>query len=288
MSWVGPRRGVAALERRVPAHHHDRRQPVPVRRIRPPARRTHRRPTPARLIQRHRVVARLVDRVSAGRVVPRVRRRVRTRRILRRAAVPRAVVRRPIRRGVGIPLRRTRYHRRAIRPRFAERIHPARAAVLIDCRGAGVVTRDRPAARIRPALPRSAGQPTITVRIGNERGGIGISLVEGVRAGRRERQRVELLQADGVRRAAAGVKRNPLQSFVAGNSAAKSLGPVPSTGPGERLRTTLFVTTPPLKKSGGGDLCPSAVWAGRFRLGLRREKNRRPCASLRRGSVSRP
>jgi hypothetical protein len=32
---------------------------------------------------------------------------------------------------------------------------------------------------------------------------------------------------------------------------AKSLGPVPSTGPGERLRTTLFVATPPFQKRAG-------------------------------------
>jgi hypothetical protein len=57
-----------------------------------------------------------------------------------------------------------------------------------------------------------------------------------------------------------------LQSLMAGNSAAKSLGPVPSAAPGERLRTTLFVTTPPLQKSGGGDLhaeaCGLALLSG--------------------------
>jgi hypothetical protein len=83
------------------------------------------------------------------------------------------------------------------------------------------------------------------------------------------------------------MRMKALQSLMAGNSAAKSLGPVPSPGPGERLRTTLFVTTrarrrsrdahragerlrttlfvttPPLQKS-GGETCTPRRWGWAF------------------------
>ena len=70
------------------------------------------------------------------------------------------------------------------------------------------------------------------------------------------------------------MKRKALQSFADRNSDAKSLGPVPSTAPGERLRTTLFLRRPALQKS-GGQTCILGVWGWRPCLGLRREKNRR-------------
>jgi hypothetical protein len=76
------------------------------------------------------------------------------------------------------------------------------------------------------------------------------------------------------------VKRKALQSFADRNSAAKSLGPVPSAGPGARIRTALFVTTPVLQKS-GGETCPLGVWGWRSCLGLRRVKKAVACSSLR-------
>jgi len=57
------------------------------------------------------------------------------------------------------------------------------------------------------------------------------------------RQGVEPVQADRVRRAAAGMRMKALQSFTTGNSAAKSQGPVPSTGPGGPQTPSVFFTT---------------------------------------------
>jgi hypothetical protein len=77
------------------------------------------------------------------------------------------------------------------------------------------------------------------------------------------RQGVEPVQADRVRRAAAGMRMKALQSLMAGNSAAKSLGPVPSPGPGARLRTTLLLQRRRCK-SRAGRPARRGVWAGAF------------------------
>jgi hypothetical protein len=73
----------------------------------------------------------------------------------------------------------------------------------------------------------------------------------------------------------AGVTTKALQSFTTGNSAAKSLGPVPSTGPGECLRTTLFLSRPALQKSGGATCARRRVGLGVFVRDSGRRKKRR-------------
>jgi hypothetical protein len=74
------------------------------------------------------------------------------------------------------------------------------------------------------------------------------------------------------------VKRKALQSCADRNSDAKSLGLVEGTGPGGRLRTTLFVTTPP-SQNRAGELSLLVQQAGDFDVGLRRVE--KPAAACR-------